>query len=158
MGLIKLTRDRILEKSIAKETGCREWQGYIRKNGYGEIKYEGRMQGAHRISFIAFCGPIPDGMMVCHTCDNRKCVEPSHLFLGTAADNSADMKAKGRQGGAPRKIPQEGRDEIRRLRANGLQYRQIAYMYGVTTMAIFRIVREAANDNAPVSRQKCQIS
>ena len=51
---------------------------------------------AHRVSFRAYVGDIPDGMLVCHTCDNRKCFNPKHLFLGSMKDNSQDMMAKGR--------------------------------------------------------------
>lgn len=147
MGFIKLTRDRILEKSVANDNGCREWQGYVRKNGYGEIKYQGRMRFAHRVSYVAFCGPIPDGMMVCHSCDNRKCVEPSHLFLGTAADNSADMKAKGRQGGAPRGLGEPARDYVKLLRKGGYGLDEIAGWYGVSRQTVWNICKEPANDN-----------
>lgn len=76
--------------------GCWEWRGAIRKNGYGKFTreprvYRGRGQtvSAHRMAWTLAYGDIPDGLMVLHRCDNRKCVRPDHLFLGTAQDMQA---------------------------------------------------------------------
>lgn len=60
--------------------------------------WRGKHEGAHRIAYMVFKGPIPGGMVVCHRCDTPKCVRPGHLFLGTKADNTRDMFKKGRQG------------------------------------------------------------
>jgi hypothetical protein len=79
-------------------SGCWEWRGYIRPAGYGQIGLPGtgKIIDTHRAAWIVTNGPIPDGLFVCHHCDNPPCCRPDHLFLGDAAANSADAVAKGR--------------------------------------------------------------
>ena len=97
MASVNKVADRIMaSSSIDQHTGCWEWSLSKQSNGYGQIKHEGKMKRAHRVSFEAFIGPIPFGMEVMHKCDNRGCVNPSHLVSGTHKDNMLDMRDKGR--------------------------------------------------------------
>lgn len=81
-------------KFIARD--CWTWTGAKIKDGYGGIKVDGKMVRAHRFSWALHFGEIPEGMMVCHKCDNRLCVNPDHLFLAPNDANVADMVEKGR--------------------------------------------------------------
>ena len=80
--------------------GCLEWVAGRTPGGYGKYHINRVGYPAHRIAWVIANGPIPSGLFVCHRCDNPPCLNVDHLFLGTAADNNADMKAKGRTKGA----------------------------------------------------------
>jgi hypothetical protein len=77
-------------------TGCIEWQRHTNQDGYGTLKHRGKQHMAHRAMWTFARGPIPTGMLVCHRCDNPRCINPDHLFLGTTQDNVDDKMKKGR--------------------------------------------------------------
>jgi hypothetical protein len=87
---------RLWGRCIESPQGCWEFQGHRNKDGYGTLRFEGRMEKAHRVAWVLASGPIPAGMQICHRCDNPCCCNPKHLFVGTNADNMRDRQAKGR--------------------------------------------------------------
>lgn len=82
---------------VKKTKKCWVWSGSIMMSGYGRININNKHYYAHRLSFEIHNGAVPKGLYVCHKCDNKKCIRPSHLFLGTPLDNMIDKTKKGRQ-------------------------------------------------------------
>lgn len=136
-------------------TNCLEWQGFRDRDGYGMVgtvevrdgKNHYQSRRTHRVAWVAFVGPIPEGMQVCHHCDNPCCIEVTHLFLGTPKDNNHDMIAKGRQV-PPRgelagssKLTKHEVISIRVMHTSGkFTQRDIAACYSVGFKAINKIV------------------
>lgn len=89
---------RFIQKNSERDhkTDCWLWQNYRQSSGYGQTYVEGKRILAHRLSWMAFKGPIPEGLNVLHKCDTKRCVNPAHLFLGSQADNVKDCIDKGR--------------------------------------------------------------
>lgn len=124
------------------ESECWEWQGAKSSSqGHGQLGPSGasrRHHQAHRVAWEFFYGPVPDGMYVCHRCDNPPCCNPAHLFLGTHADNMRDMRDKGR--GRRGDLPASTVRAVRRAAAAGDSYSQISRKCGVSSTTAWNII------------------
>ncbi|QBG78459.1 HNH endonuclease [Gordonia phage Walrus] len=132
------------------ETGCWEWRGRRTSSGYGEspVRVGDIKTGeifAHRLAYIAWNGPIPDGLLVRHQCDNPPCINPDHLLVGTHSDNTHDAVSRERHahgeshGGA--KLTETDVRELRAAHRSGSTYRELAARYGLNRYTVGRIVR-----------------
>lgn len=138
---------RLMQNIESMPSGCNEWRGPINHSGYGRFGVGKKGTLAHRFAYQWYVGD-PGELCVCHKCDNRKCVNPEHLFLGTRADNQADMKRKGRgrATGAPGELNNAAKlraadvDRIRALYPTMNQY-EIAGRFGMSQAQIGRILR-----------------
>jgi hypothetical protein len=135
-------------------TECWLWKGYRTAKGYGLFTTpEGNR--AHRLSWVMANGPIPAGAIICHRCDTPACVNPEHLFAGTAADNALDRDTKGRGVlfGATaekfRRLTPESVVEIRHLHTTGLGYRRLARQYQVSPGTIKDVIRRRSWRHTP---------
>ena len=133
---------------VKKGDGCWEWTAFISKGGYGQIGFRGGLIYSHRAAWILTNGPIGADLYVCHHCDNRKCCNPEHMFLGTFTDNMNDMLSKGRHGGTagelhPRaKLTKVKVDEIRRRYADeNILQEELANEYGVAKPTVAALLR-----------------
>jgi len=139
-----LSKERILAKVAVSKTGCWEWTGAKYWTGYGHIIADKVHYAAHRASYLLHVGKIPDDKVVCHKCDNPPCVNPDHLFLGTKADNSADMvrkmrSARGVKNGKA-KLTEDDARAVLSLNKQGMSLGSLAKRFGVTKAAIRFIV------------------
>jgi hypothetical protein len=138
------TSEKLISKSKRTDGGCWEYQGYQDRGGYCHIFYKGKERRVHRVAWMTWRGPIPDGLFVLHHCDNPRCINPKHLFLGTDADNAHDKISKGRA------VNLKGEDhgnakltsqQVSEIRMSGLPQRVTASIYGVSKTEVGRIRR-----------------
>jgi len=145
---MKLTpRERFLAKVCPEpDSGCWLWRGHLRPDGYGVLWLSGKAHTAHRLAWTFFRGEIDPGLLVCHKCDVRACVNPEHLFLGTYLDNARDREKKGRsmrgEKNRSSKLSAEQVSRIKAVLAEGRMYTsELAREYGVTSPTISSIAR-----------------
>jgi transposase-like protein len=138
--------DRLIQRSdIGDGDGCWEWKYHRDGHGYGTLSFRGRALRAHRAMWEVARGEVPFGLFVCHHCDNRRCVRPTHLFLGTHDDNMADKIRKGRQVRGTQ-LPQAVLDELRvreiceEYQRTGVFTDELAARHGVGRSAIRQIL------------------
>jgi len=124
---------RFVEKigAVDAEMGCWLWQGAIGSDGYGRVRRRGVTYSAHRFAYALFKGPIPDELCVMHRCDTPACVNPTHLVLGTKADNSRDMLRKGRDGAPVPKLSLEQALEVRAMLTRGATKAAVCERFGI---------------------------
>lgn len=134
---------------VYKTDTCWIWKGFKDKYGYGVIKVKGKFYKAHRLSFMLFNGEIPEGLLICHKCNIRDCVNPEHIYAGTGSDNQKDaVKAgtsnfiKNKQTGSNNygaKLNEEQVKEIKKLIKQEFRLSDIASLFKVTRRAIGHI-------------------
>jgi hypothetical protein len=130
------------EAHVQRTASCWLWTASTRSAGYGQFWDGERIRLAHRFAYEQAYGPVPDGLRVLHECDNPLCVRPDHLWLGTQAENLADMRAKGRAAPQPgTKLTRELAAEIRRRCADGETQQSVADSIGTTRSNVSSIVR-----------------
>lgn len=137
--------ERFIEQYIpVTESGCWLWTGAKARGDYGVINKDNKLVRAHRVSYMLFKGKIPDGLMVLHKCDIPDCVNPEHLFLGTAMDNTHDMIKKGRQSvmkGENHYKSILNRDDIKIIRNSHKKVKELAEEYGVAPGTIYNVLQ-----------------
>lgn len=136
IGISDKVKTYFLNRVSIKPDSCWRWTGHLYPNGYGMAVVKGRLIFAHRLAYALFSGEIPAGLCVLHSCDHRPCVNPSHLRLGTHAENSADKVSRNRHSA---KLSPSSVNEIRKLIASGLTHREIAKQFAVDHSQVTRI-------------------
>lgn len=140
-----MSPEQVYEYFLPEQRGdsCWEWQGVIAKIGYGQVVVNGRAVYGHRLAWEVTHGEIPEGMQVRHSCDNRKCVNPKHLSLGTFYDNMQDAIDRRRfrhsENHWNAKLDSETVKEIRKLADSGQKHQSIADKFGITRSAVTNI-------------------
>lgn len=130
--------DRIKESITIDQNNCWNWTGATKgKAGYGHLLVYNKSMSAHRYSWLAYKGPIAEGKEVCHTCDNRLCVNPEHLFIGSRSDNMRDCATKRRHPNL--KFSPEQIKEIRKLRSQGVLVKDLCKQFNCERSTIGRL-------------------
>lgn len=130
---------------IKKQDGCWIWQGSKSSSFYGKVRINGKTFSTHRASYFVFNGDIPEGLWVCHKCDTPLCINPEHLFLGTASENRRDAMSKNRLKSIIGENNNQARftklqiDEMRALRSDGFTYERLSRIFNCSYTHLYRI-------------------
>lgn len=144
----KTLADRFWAK-VVKSDGCWKWIGTKHQFGYGMIRDEQSIKiTASRASWLIHFGEIPEGMYICHHCDNPECTNPEHLFLGTPSDNNNDKEKKGR---GTRTLNQDQNDAIATLVHAAVPHRTIARAFKIDRNQIFVAMKYGVVQHTPYS-------
>ena len=135
------TKKRFLKMVHVAANGCHEWTSTLHRDGYGKFYYEGSQAQAHRVAYTLFVGKIPEKMFVCHHCDNRKCVNPKHLYAGTPKQNMADKIARFKGLWGRMKYTTKQIEECKRLYSSGMSQVDVAKKLGMDQTTVSRFVR-----------------
>lgn len=139
------TMQAVCSKRKLDANGCVTWQGTKTRNGYGSISIKSMSFRVHRLSWMFANNRVPDsGLDVCHTCDNRTCFNPEHLFIGTRLDNVHDMmiKRRGNQNALRKEVLSDAQVlEARRLHQSGVHVKSLAEQFGVSRKGMLNIVK-----------------
>jgi hypothetical protein len=132
---------------VRGEDDCWEWTAYRNEDGYGKLRDGQSTTSTHRISWEIHFGEIPEGMLVCHKCDNPPCCNPAHLFLGTYLDNSTDKINKGRDNHSSGENHPGAKltwDKVRNIRKEYIPgkfgCRRLANKYGIDRSTVYDII------------------
>lgn len=152
--LYRKLSERLAARTVVRSNGCWEWTGTVIPKGYGQISVAGSHTYVHRLAWMLANGPdIPEGRHVCHRCDNKLCVNPAHLFVGTNAENRADSVAKGRHSHGTThqwaKLDEATVLAIREARRGGLTVKELAEKFDVPYKTIDKVVYRASWKHLP---------
>lgn len=137
--------ESLIGKTKITSSGCWEWTGYTNPDGYGWTSFNGTTLSTHRLSWKFHNGDIPKDLKVLHKCDNRPCINPDHLFLGTQADNVRDMDKKKRrvslsgENNSQAKLTLKQVGSIKELCEQGVYAKYIAPRFGISMATVYHI-------------------
>ena len=150
MNITEKQKANLKKLLIENDNGCLEFSGARLKKGYGIFVIGSRKDAtrshklAHRVAYFIAYGPIPDGMFVCHKCDNPSCCNPDHLFLGTPKDNMMDMLNKGRNvtislKGEKNPNAKFSNKDVTEIANGSLSFREAKSRYGISKSHFYRL-------------------